>query len=257
MKNMQTSNYKNLLFFIFIIPILFINPKLNANDDANTLIIPADTWAPFRMIENDTYTGIDFDLIKEVEKRLGKKIKIVKSPWARNLINMKNGKVDVMTGVAKREERAKYLHYIQPPYFTCSTVFYVKKGNAHKIKKYDDLKDYLIGQVDNSAYFDPYDSDKSIFKRSVKNEIQLLRMLLVDRLQVIIGTDCQIDFDIAKMGYKDKFEKTEYKPNNNVNLYFTLSKKSKHAKDLDKISTIIKDIIKEQKVKEFAKKYYQ
>jgi hypothetical protein len=61
-----------------------------------------------------------------------------------------------------------------------------------------------------------------------------------------------IDFDLLK-----EIEKASYKPNNNVDLYFVISKKSPYAKDLVKFSKTIKDIVEEGKVKEFAKKYYQ
>ncbi len=237
---------------------LFISLHLSIlNADENTIFIPADSWAPFRMMDKTGNKGIDFDFLNEINKRMDIQVKIKKTPWARSLINIKHGKADAMTGVAKRAERAEYMHYISPPYYTCSTVFYVKKGNAHLIKSYADLKDYLIGQVDNSAYFAPYDKDKEIFKRSVKNEVQLVRMLAIGRLKVIIGTDCQVDYDIKRMGYLDKIEKALYKPNNNVDLYFVISKKSPYAKDLEKFSKTIKDIVEEGKVKEFAKKYYQ
>ncbi len=240
-----------ILSYVFL-----ISTSLYAKEN-NELIVGADSWAPFRIMEKNSYSGIDFDFINEIEKRYDKKMKVVRTPWARSLINMRNGDTDIMTGVAKREERAKFLHYIEPPYYTCSTVFYVKKGNAHKIKKYEDLKNFLIGQVDNSAYFSPFDTDKNLFKRSVKSEIQLLRMLVANRLEVIIGTDCQVDFDIANMGFQNKIEKALYKPNNNVNLYLTVSKKSKHAKEVDKLSNIVRDIVQEGKVKEFANKYYK
>lgn len=250
---MKTIN--RLLLTLLSIFILFNNSTLNAKD--NILLVPADSWAPFRIINENQNIGIDFELLQEIENRLDISIKIKKAPWARNLINMKHGKVDAMTGVAKREERTEYMHYITPPYYTCSTVFYVKKGNKNLINKYDDLKNYLIGQVDNSAYFAPYDTDKELFKRSVKNEVQLVRMLAIGRLKVIIGTDCQVDYDIKRMGYLDKIEKASYKPNNNVDLYFVISKKSPFANDLEKFSKTIKDIVEEGKVKEFAKKYYQ
>jgi polar amino acid transport system substrate-binding protein len=256
MKELLLKKYKSLLFLLLATLLFSFNTTSNAKENEE-FKIPADSWAPFRMITEKGYEGIDYDLINEIEKRYNKKIKIIKTPWARSLINMRNGKLDGMTGVAKREEREEFLHYISPPYYTCSTVFYVKKGNANKIKTYDDLKNYQIGQVDNSAYFTPYDTDKGLLKRSVKNEVQLVRMLIANRLEVIIGTDCQVDFDIKRMGYQDKIEKAIYKPNNNVDLYFTLSKKSKYAKDLNKITNIIKNIVEEKKVEEFAKKYYK
>lgn len=82
-------------------------------------------------------------------------------------------------------------------------------------------------------------------------------MLVVGRIRVIIGTDCQVDYDIARMGYTKKLEKVEYKPGNNVDLYLAISKKSPFLKDIKKINEIVKQIIDEGKIKEFAKKYYE
>jgi len=245
----------NFILMILISITFLTNNILNANE--REFLVPVDTWAPFRIQNDNKYTGIDFDVLSEIEKRLDLKIKIKKTPWARSLLNMKSGKVDGMTGLAKRKERAEYMHYISPPYYTCSTVFYVKKGFSSIIKNYDDLKKHLIGQVDDSAYFTPYDNDDSLKKHSVKNEVQLVKMLAVGRLKVIIGTDCQVDYDIARMGYQDKIEKAQFRPNNNVDLYFVVSKKSSFSSDLDKISKIIKDIVDEGLVKEFANKYYK
>jgi polar amino acid transport system substrate-binding protein len=170
---------------------------------------------------------------------------------------MKLGKVDLMSGLAKRDERALYMDYIEPPYYKCSTVFYVRKGNSSLIKSYDDLKKYLIGYVDNSAYFEPFDSDKNLIKRSVTTESQLIKMLSVGRVKIIIGTDCQVDYDIKKLGLQDKIEKAEYAPGNDVDLYLGISKKSSYSNNINKISQTLREIIEEGKIKEFAKKYYE
>lgn len=120
--------YKNIFNFLFLLllPILIILPNtLNAHN--NEISTPVDSWPPFRIINDKKYSGIDFDLLNELSKRMNLKLKIKEYPWSRSLLNMKNGKVDIMIGVAKRTERALYMQYLTMPYYTCSTVFYVKK----------------------------------------------------------------------------------------------------------------------------------
>jgi len=221
------------------------------------LDVPIDSWAPFRILEKDKTYGIDFDLLNEIEKQSNFQFKYKKYPWSRGLASMKNGKVDLMSGLAKRVERETYIQYTSKPYYTCSTVFYVHKGNKDKINTYDDLKEHLIGYVDNSAYFSPFDTDKTLKKRSVTNEEQLIKMLAIKRIKVMIGTDCQVDYDIKRLGFIGMFEKTNYRPNNKVDLYIGISKKSPLINEFEKIDNIIKDIVNEGKVKEFAKKYYE
>jgi polar amino acid transport system substrate-binding protein len=248
---------KNFNFFISLFLCIFILFPNTIKSESLEIDVTADEWPPFRIIEGDKYSGIDFDLLEEVSKRMNLKLVVKQYPWSRGLINMRLGNVDIMSGLAKTKQRALFLDYTTPSYYKCSTVFYVKKGNANLIQTYDDLKKYNIGFVTGSAYFSPFDTDASLKKYSVTTEEQLIKMLLYDRFKVIIGTDCQADYDIARLGLSHKFEKANYRPGNNVDLYIGISKKSHLSKELEKINKIIQDIINEGKIQEYAKKYYK
>ena len=221
------------------------------------MIFATDEWPPFRMKNAQGYYGIDYDFLAELNKRLGLNIKYEAYPWSRSLANMKIGKVDAMSGLAKRSEREAYILYTKPPYFKCSTVFYVRKGDAHLISLYEDLYHFEIGYVLQSAYFERFDKDTTLQKVGVGTEAKLISMLLAKRLHVFIGTDCQADYEIAKRGYTNAIEKAYFKPNNSVDLYLGLSKRSPYIKDIDKINATIKAIVEEGKIKEFADKYYK
>jgi len=238
----------------FILLSIFLTQTLIA---CTEIIVGTDSWPPFRIHKDNKMSGIDFDIWKEIEKRLDLKITFQKYPWSRILHNLESGELDAMSGLAKTKERAKYVSYASPPYYTCSAVFYLKKGEGHLVKTYEDLYKYPIAYVANSAYFDRFDKDEKLKKHSIYSEIQLLKMLKNNRIKVIIGTDCQADYEIAKLGLSNSFEKAHYKPNNNSDLYFVISKKSPFVKELHKINKVIQDLIEEGKIKEFAKKYYQ
>lgn len=252
----KTTIILTILFFI-VIMFMFTPNLLKAQENQKNFNVPIGYWPPFAITDKMPYTGIDIDLWKEIEKRLDVNVKIKKYPWSRSLNNIRQGKSDAISGIAKRKERAEYMHYIPTPYYTCTTVFYVRKGDANKISKYKDLYNYTVGYVENSAYFLQFDKDQRLNKRAVTREIQLLEMLKAKRLDTIIGTDCQVDYELAQLGYTDLLEKAVYKPGNNVDLYVAISKESPYIKEVDKITKIIEDIVKEGLVKEFAKKYYE
>ena len=241
--------------FFIVLTLFFIHPHV-LKAEQKEIIVAADSWPPFRMIHKKPYAGIDFDLWEEVSKRLDLKIKFEVYPWSRILRNLRTGKVDAMSGLAKRDERAQYMHYTSVPYYSCSVVFYLKKGEGHLVKEYEDLYKYPIAYVSNSAYFERFDNDTKLNKHGVTAEIQLLKMLNKGHIKIIVGTDCNIDYDISRLGYADKFEKAYYKPKNITDLYFVISKKSPFSKELSKINETIKEIIEEGKVKEFSQKYY-
>lgn len=76
------------------------------------------------------------------------------------------------------------------------------------------------------------------------------------RIDVIIGTECQVDYELKKINLKNQFDKSVYKPENKVELFLGISKKSKFANKTNDINKILSDIIKDGKINEFAKRYY-
>lgn len=249
-------NKSQIVFkLIFLALIFFYRPVLEG--EKREFRVAIDSWPPFRMIEDSTYTGIDFDLWREVASRLDLKLVFIESPWARCLFHMKEGFVDGMIGLAKRAEREEYMYYTNPPYYKCSTVFYVLKGESDLIQEYNDLYKYTIGFVRGSAYFKKFDDDTKLLKHPRLKEVQLIKLLAHKRIDTFIGTDSQADYQIIQEGYNGMFEKAVYKPNNDVDLYMAISKKSDFAKELSKFNKVIKQILDEGKVKEFSREYYR
>jgi len=248
-------NKKWICGFVFFILFLFPLSTLLAKE--RELKVAIDSWPPFRMIEKTTYSGIDFDVWRELAKRLNLKLKFIKYPWARCLFSMKTGQVDGMAGLARRAERKEYMYYTSPSYYICTTVFYVLKGQSSLIQKYEDLYKYHVGFVRDSAYFNRFDKDAKLKKYPVVKEIQLLQMLAAKRFDTFIGTDCQADYQIIQEKYKGVFEKATFKPGNDVQLYIAISKKSIYAKELSLFNETIRKIVEEGKVIEFANKYYK
>lgn len=221
-------------------------------------IIGTDPWPPFTITQDGSFSGIDVDLFKKIEQRLpGVTFKFKEIPWIRALYLMKHGQIDAITGLAKRKEREAYILYTSPAYYSkCSSEFYLKKGNGSQIKTYDDLYRYTIGYVTNSAYFSPFDTDEKLDKHGVTHEKQLLKMLDYRRLDVIIGTNCQVDHHIKINGLQGKFEKAYYKPENAVDLYIGLSKKSSITKLESKLNQVIRTLKEEGEITKIAQKYF-
>jgi len=244
----------NLIFLV--IYSLFFSTAIFAEN--KTIKVPVDAWPPFRIIsEDDKYSGIDFEFLDELSKELDSSMDYQRYPWSRSLAKMKGGTSDLISGIAKTEERQKYIQYSNKPYYICSTVFYVLKGNENKIEEYDDLKKFKLGYVSNSVYFDKFDKDDSLNKKSISSELELIRMLAYKRVEVMIGTDCQVDYDISRLGFNELISKANYKPGNEVSLYIGVSKESPLINKMDEINKAIEKLLEENKVQEISKKYFQ
>jgi len=229
-----------------------VAPKGKAAD----VLMGTDDWPPFRMRTDWGFVGLDLDIIHEVARRMDITVIAERYPWGRSLKSMEAGTVDLMTGLAYRDERAEYIAYTDPPYYRCSTVFYTPAGKASSLTAYEDLAQMSVGYVLHSAYFPRFDQDETLNKIGMAEEINLVEMLKKDRLDAIIGTDCQIDYQIQSEELGGVIEKADYRPGNSVDLYIGISKKSAWADRLDEFNAVIQDLVEEGFVSQAAQAYF-
>lgn len=222
------------------------------------IIVAVDQWPPFRILEeNNNHTGIDFDLWKIIQEELGINIKFERYPWGRALHKLEKGEVDAMSGLAYTEERARVFFYSELPYYTCNPIFYLPRGKGKQIKNYWDLYSLnRIGFVIGSAYFEKFDRDIHLKKIAVPTEIQLIKMLEANRLDAIIGTECQVDYELKKLGLSNLFDKSLYKPDKEIDLYIVFSKHSDKSFLLDRINKILERLHREKMIKVESQKYF-
>lgn len=190
--------------------------------------VATDYWPPFRIKQQgNKIGGIDIDMMALIGKRMGVDFNITRIPWPRCLLYMKNGKKDFMTGIARTSEREKYIVYSNTPYYSCRPAFYSLQNSGLTINEYEDLKKVKVGYTRNSAYFPRFDADSSLKKIDKDSEKQLLDMLTVSRLDVIIGTDCQVDYELKIRKLQGTIIKQPYTPDHSIDLYIGASKKSR------------------------------
>jgi polar amino acid transport system substrate-binding protein len=224
----------------------------------NEILAVTEVWPPFRIPEKHQkgqFNGIDIDLLQKIEASLSTPITIKRLPWARCLEFMKSGRADIITGLAYTTDRAQHIHYCGKPYYTVAPVFFLQKGNGNKITTYEDLYRFKIGYSIGSAYFEPFNSDPKLQKIGISTEKQLLGMLLRGRLPVIIGTDCNIAYDLVQMGAQHQVEKAQYEPDQKTDLYVGVSRKSPLFKKRDRIAQLIATLVETGTIDQIADRY--
>ncbi|MCP4597514.1 ABC transporter substrate-binding protein [Neptuniibacter sp.] len=213
---------------------------------ADKLIIGVDNWPPFRFVTNEEISGIDHELWSRLSRRLDFEIEFFRCPWKRCLRMMEKGQIDAMSGLAWRKERAEYITYIQPHYYTCSTQLYLRHGYSRRISKHRDLHTMTVGMVGGSAYYEAFDKDKDILKINVAQEAVLPNLLLEERIDAFIGTDCQADYELQSRGISHQIDKAVFKPGNSVKLYVGLSSASKWTERINEFNQALQHLEQEQ-----------
>lgn len=250
---------KHLLVALFILMLLPTAGDFAAADKSEVsfrVIMPVDNWPPYRVVSNGTMRGLDFDLMKELTERVPFRVAYLPMPWNRSLVQMQQGKVDAMTGLARRPEREQFIYYIEPPYSVCSTVFYTPEGKGRSIRTYEDLKDRRLGFVLGSAYFPQFDEDQTLGKIGVATEGQLIKMILAGRLDAFVGTDCQVDYELVSQGLTGKIEKAVFRPGNTVDLYFGVSRYSLFFGYVEELERVMRQMKQDGTLQRINESYF-
>jgi len=223
---------------------------------AEKLSIGVDAWPPFRHVTESSVSGIDDDLWHLLSRRMGFEIDYVRCPWKRCLKMMELGQIDAMSGLAWREERARYITYTQPEYYRCTTRFYVRKGEQNTILRHNDLHSLVVGMVRGSAYYRRFDQDKEVFKQIVKQEAVLPTLLLEHRIDTYIGTDCQADYELKLRNLSGDVVKARFEPGNSVDLFIGLSSRSRWAEKREEFNRQLKTLQNEGFQQQIIERYY-
>jgi len=210
------------------------------------VLMVTDTWPPFRMEETSFGTikdGIDFQVIRRIGEELGLELEIQYHPWARALELLRVGRADLMTGVAYSPERDEYLLYVPTPYAAVRPALYTRAGMASTVRSYGDLAGKTIGQSAASVYFEPYDSDGSLDKLNLQYEEQLLRMLVLGRVDVVVGTEPNIGWDASRLGLSGLVEPALYEPEGRTELFIVVSERSPLGSRSAEIDAVIRRML--------------
>jgi len=227
-------------------PIVFIFIVLSGTGyGQGPLIAVTESWPPFRINSEGTkfgFSGIDMDILEGLEKELNIEIVVQRHPFARALEMIRTGEADLTPGIARTEKRSLFIAYVPTSYYAVTPVFYTQKNHGHLVQTYNDLYTFKIGYSLHSAYFEPFNSDDKLQKMGISTEEQLIKMVASGRIDLIIGTNPNLAYDIKQYGFKDKVEEVRYRPDSDTPVYIGLSKKHENTELQQKIDAYLKKI---------------
>ncbi|XHS79548.1 substrate-binding periplasmic protein [Burkholderiaceae bacterium UC74_6] len=159
------------------------------------LVFAFSELAPWK---TKTADGGDFGgaytlIVRELARRLGRDLRIVECPHARCMLMLRVGEADLTIGVQQSPERDAYLAFLRTPYRKSASdrVFYVRRGEAKRIRRYEDLRDLHIGIKQGSEYFDRFDEDTTLHKEIALSNSANLRKLVLRRLDAVVMPEDQ------------------------------------------------------------------
>ena len=210
---------------------------------ADRLTVAYPQWPPYKIVENGTIGGIDALVLEEVGRRAGVQFEYVECPWARCLIMLQNGSVDIITSIAKTDERKAVMDFLEPPTRDNYPIFfYTNAATTHALNRYEDLYGLDIGMIRDSAYFPRFDQDRKLQKTLVTRETQLIDMLVSRRLDVIPGIGANLDYLLRETGRSGLVRKWSLRIETDDPAYIAISKKSPHKAVVPRLESALRDL---------------
>ena len=120
---------------------------------AENLVLVAADSRPTAYMANGKPTGILVDVVTEALRRSGHAVKIKLMPWARCLVEVRNGNVDGIFSVFRLPEREAFLAYTDNPVITQVEALFVHADSDIRFDgNLTDLSHFRVGIIRDTSY---------------------------------------------------------------------------------------------------------
>ena len=238
----------------FIIFSLFLLLFISNGWAADTIKVAISHFPPVEMMVNGKVEGVNIDLMNALFKKLDIKPVYKQMPFKRCMLSLKKGDSDIIGSLQFTEERDKFLHYVKPAYSEYNLIFYLRKGEEHRLTKYEDLYGLNLGVLRGYKNFEPFDSDTKIRKDKVNTWKSNYMKLDAGRIDAIIDDGVEGPYRAHLFSMSDKLAMAPYKVNLGRNGFFAISKKSKFIKRIDEIEKTLKGMLESGEIDQIIQK---
>ncbi len=177
------------------------------------LVFAFTDLSPWLNQEGRTFTGAYAEIMRELARRVDRRLSIVDCPVKRCLAMLEAGAADLTIGLKDSPERAGYMRFLTTPYrqAVADRVFWVRRGEADQIQRYEDLQDLRVGVVAGSTYFSHFDSDAHILRDIAQSNDANLQKLLLGRVDTVLMPEDQALVLIRKLRIEGQVEGAKYR----------------------------------------------
>jgi len=193
-----------------------------------------DDDPPYFMVQEGEVVGIDADLVREAMQRLGCRLSLEKLPWARALRELRDGRVDMLSGAYRTPEREQYAHYSEVVGLVSPNILFVRRSDKSNFD-FSGLRALLesgfrLGAQIDVSYSDEYSAlvenpDYEDNVQYLSRRESLWKMLARDRVDGVVASQLTGLYEIQELGLSDKVMPSSLVVSNKP-AYFVFSKAS-------------------------------
>ncbi|MBC9248936.1 amino acid ABC transporter substrate-binding protein [Pseudomonas alcaligenes] len=132
---------------------------------AEPLRIVTEAWAPYVYEENGQPAGLDYEITREVLRRLNVEAQWQFMPWKRCLLELQQGQADAILDIFRIPERESQMLFVEEPLSDVQFVLFFARNRPYPYRQLDDLRDLLIGTSPGYWYNNTKFRNSRLFSR--------------------------------------------------------------------------------------------
>ncbi|HEY9103367.1 transporter substrate-binding domain-containing protein [Chitinimonas sp.] len=161
--------------------------------------------------------GLNVELAREALRRMGCSMNLVEMPWARALLELEHGRLDILPGALRSEERERYAYFSQPTNRSPNVLFLSKQAaNRYPIGELADIvgTEFRLGtqiKVNYGPVYMQLQQNPAFLARLVPitQRRGAWKMLQLGRLDGMIADEVTALMELRQLGLSEAVVKTQ------------------------------------------------
>lgn len=206
---------------IFVFLGLMVITMVHDAEGKTVRISTLTDYAPFCMVA-DTYIvnqvipvggdavgfrGYSWDVLRESFHEMGYTIHLSITPWARAMLDVKNGTTDLLFPTGKNTGRKKIFLYSDESINEANYTVYVRADSTIQWNDLESLNGLTIGMKRGFNYGDRWEAATGIIKYDVATIAQGFNMMIAKRLDGFVGYEYNWDYYLKEAHLSAQFKK--------------------------------------------------
>jgi len=175
----------------------------------------SDTPYAFRGADGQVQ-GLNVEIARTALKQLGCEANLVEMPWARALIELEQGRLDILPGALRKPERDVYAFFSRPTNRSPNVLFMGKAAaGKYPVRQLSDLlgTDFRLGAQIDVSYGPSYDAllKNPEFRSHLSpltSRLGAWKMIERDRIDGLIADEVSGLLELQQLGLSDVIAKT-------------------------------------------------
>jgi polar amino acid transport system substrate-binding protein len=206
--------------------------------------------------------GLNVDIARMALKQLGCEANFVEMPWARALVELEQGRLDILPGALRKPEREVFAYFSRPINRSPNVLFMGRSAaEKYRIKQLSDLigTNFRLGAQIDVSYGPSYDTlmKNPEFKSHVSPltmRRSAWKMIERDRIDGLIADEVTGLLELQQLGLSDSISRTRVVVSGDPAL-FAFSKKSVNPDFVTAFNAAFTAMVADGRYKELAQRY--